>query len=394
MNARCILLKYGELVLKGANKRRFEKALCDDIALAVQPIGSYTTEYRQSTLSLTMDDDSKTEAAFDALTRVFGIAALSIAYPCEKNMDAIQQTVREAIVPQLAGYRSFKADAKRSDKTFPLTSPEIMHKIGDLIGEWCPALAVDVHDPEIVVMTEIRDTCAYVHAGSTPGARGLPARTSGKGLLLLSGGIDSPVAGYLMAKRGMELSALHFESYPYTSERAREKVIALAKKLCRYTRTLKLSVLSLTELQLELKKAVREEYFTLILRRAMVRLACRFAAERKIPALITGESLGQVASQTLDALRATDLAADRAILRPCIGLDKEEIVTYARKIDTFDTSILPYEDCCTVFVPRHPKLCPDPEKIAAEEEKLDLDALLERAYATLEHLSLREDRLE
>ena len=392
MDKRCILLKYGELVLKGANKRRFEKALLDDIALALKPYGAYTTEYRQSTLALTMADDTKTEDAYEILSRVFGIAALSIAYPCEKDLNAILKVVKEHIAPNLSAYRSFKADAKRSDKSFPLTSPEIMCAVGDYIGEICPDIEVDVHHPEIVVMTEIRDECAYVHAGSRRGARGLPARTSGKGLLLLSGGIDSPVAGYLMAKRGMELYALHFESYPYTSERAKEKVLDLGKKLCRYTRTLDLAVCSLTELQLALKDAVREEYFTLILRRAMVRLACRYARERAISALITGESLGQVASQTLDALRATDDASDYAILRPCFGLDKEEIVTYARSIDTFDLSILPYEDCCTVFVPRHPKLCPDLNKVAAEESKLDLSGLIDRAYQTIEHHLLQEDQ--
>lgn len=386
--ARCILLKYGELVLKGANKRRFEKALANDIARALRPIGPYNTDYRQSTLALTMQDDTKTEEAADRLTRVFGLSALSIAYPCDKNMDEILSVIREKIVPTLGAYRTYKATAKRSDKSFPLGSMEIMQEAGAFIGELCPHLTVDVHDPEVTVTVEVRDKLAYVHAERVLCARGLPAGTSGEGLLLLSGGIDSPVAGWMMAKRGLALSALHFESYPYTSERAKEKVLTLGRKLCRYTSVLDTYVIGLTELQLALKDAVREEYFTLILRRCMIRLACRLAAEKNIPALITGESLGQVASQTLSAMAMTDAASDRAILRPCMGLDKEEIVTYARHIDTFETSILPYEDCCTVFVPRHPKLTPELEKVLEEEAKLDLDTLLDDAYRNCELIRL------
>lgn len=386
--ARCILIKYGELVLKGANKRRFEKALNDDIARALSPIGAYRTEYRQSTMALTMADDAHTEAAFDRLTRVFGIAALSIAYPCQKELSDILSVLREKIVPTLSGYRSFKADAKRSDKSFPLTSMELMQEAGACIGEACPHLKVDVHNPEVTVTVEVRDRLAFVHAGRKIGARGLPAGTSGEGLLLLSGGIDSPVAGFLMAKRGLRLSALHFESYPYTSERAKEKVLTLGRRLCRYTNDLDTYVCSLTELQLALRDAVREEYFTLILRRCMLRIASRLAEEKGIPALITGESLGQVASQTLAAMAASDDAATLPILRPCVGLDKDEIVTYARHIDTFETSILPYEDCCTVFVPKHPKLTPELVKIEEQEQNLNLEELLDTAYRNIEHISL------
>ena len=389
--ARCILIKYGELVLKGANKRRFERALSEDIARALAPIGGYRTEYRQSTMALTMEDDAATEAAFDRLSRVFGIAALSIAYPCEKNLPDILAVIREKIVPTLGGYRSFKADAKRSDKSFPLTSMELMQEAGACVGEACPHLSVDVHNPEVTVTVEVRDRLAFVHASRVIGARGLPAGTSGTGLLLLSGGIDSPVAGWLMAKRGLRLSALHFESYPYTSERAKEKVLTLGRKLCRYTCSLDTYVIGLTELQLALRDAVREEYFTLILRRCMLRLATRLAEELSIPALITGESLGQVASQTLSAMAASDAATPLPILRPCVGLDKDEIVRYARHIDTFETSILPYEDCCTVFVPKHPKLTPELEKIEAEEAKLDLDRLLDEAYKSLEKIPLTEE---
>ncbi len=388
--ARCILIKYGELVLKGANKRRFERALSDDIAAALSTIGTYRTEYRQSTMALTMDDDRHTEEAFDRLGRVFGIAALSLAYPCEKNLEDILAVIRKKIVPTLGAYRTFKADAKRSDKSFPLTSMELMQEAGACVGEACPHLSVDVHHPEVTVTVEVRDRLAFVHASRVIGARGLPAGTSGTGLLLLSGGIDSPVAGWLMAKRGLRLTALHFESYPFTSERAKEKVLTLGRKLCRYTGKLDTYVIGLTELQLALRDAVREEYFTLILRRCMLRLASRLAKERGIPALITGESLGQVASQTLSAMAASDDAAALPILRPCVGLDKDEIVRYARTIDTFETSILPYEDCCTVFVPKHPKLTPELAKIEEEEAKLDLDRLLEEAYQSLEYIPLSE----
>ena len=389
--ARCILIKYGELVLKGANKRRFERALSDDIARALAPIGAFRTEYRQSTMALTMEDDANTEAAFDRLSRVFGIAALSIAYPCEKNLPDILAVIREKIVPTLGGYRSFKADAKRSDKSFPLTSMELMQEAGACVGEACPHLSVDVHTPEVTVTVEVRDRLAFVHASRVIGARGLPAGTSGTGLLLLSGGIDSPVAGWLLAKRGLRLTALHFESYPYTSERAKEKVLTLGQKLCRYTCSLDTYVIGLTELQLALRDAVREEYFTLILRRCMLRLATRLAEELSIPALVTGESLGQVASQTLSAMAASDAATPLPILRPCVGLDKDEIVRYARHIDTFETSILPYEDCCPVFVPKHPKLTPALEKIEAEEAKLDLDRLLDEAYKSLENIPRTEE---
>jgi len=291
--------------------------------------------------------------------------------------------------PFLAGKKTFKVEAKRSDKAFPLSSPEISAQTGGEILSMMPRLRVDVHHPDVTVRVEVRDTAAYVHAGQFKGAGGLPVGASGKGLLLLSGGIDSPVAGWMMAKRGVKLEALYFESMPYTSEQARGKVLDLAALVARWAGSMQVNVISLTHIQEELVKHCDEEYFTLLLRRFMMRLANRVAALRGCESLITGESLGQVASQTMQALHVTNSVAAYPVFRPCIGMDKEEIVQISRMIGTFETSILPYEDCCTVFTPKHPKTRPEPEKVEAQEQKLPYDELLEEAYASLETFYIR-----
>lgn len=273
-------------------------------------------------------------------------------------------------------------EAKRSDKLFPLDSQAISADIGGVLLGACPWLRVNVHEPDVTVRVEIREYGAYLHAGQFKGAGGMPAGTNGRGLLLLSGGIDSPVAGYMMAKRGVRVEAIHFESFPYTSERAREKVLSLAKLLTPYTGDMDVHVVSLTHIQEVLVKTCNEDYFTLLLRRFMMTIADRIAKRRGCRALITGESLGQVASQTMQAIGVTDCMTTLPVFRPCIGMDKEEIVQIARKIGTYDTSILPFEDCCTVFTPKHPKTKPDPEKVEAEEQKLDFEALVEEALET------------
>lgn len=387
---RSILLKYGELILKGDNRKFFENNLRSRIAKRLKRIGDFTVTYSQSTIYVDSDDDFLIDEAFADLKKIFGIISLTIAYRSEKNIDSITAIVKEKIAPSIINYKSFKADARRSDKKFPLTSPEISRICGETVLEALGGkIKVDVHDPEITVWVEIRDEYAYIHAGKDAGAGGMPYKTSGRGLLLLSGGIDSPVAGFKMAKRGCEIYALHFESYPYTSERAKEKVITLASKLAEYTDYINLAVISVTDIQLALKDKCREEYFTILLRRSMIRLANKVCKMQKCRAIITGESLGQVASQTMDALTATNAVSENIIFRPLIGSDKEEIVRCAREIDTFDTSILPYEDCCTIFTPRHPKLSPAEAELAEEEEKLDLASLENEALSKIEFINVQ-----
>ena len=379
-----ILCKYGEIVLKGLNRGHFESLLEQDMRKRLKKIGNYKVTRAQSTLYIeALDDFSDIEDAVVCAKKVFGFAAISRACVCEKNMDSILAAAKEYLPPLLAGAKTFKAEAKRSDKTFALKSPEISALTGGAVLETMPRLKVDVNNPDVTVRVEIRETAAYIHAGAEKGAGGVPAGCAGKALLLLSGGIDSPVAGYMMAKRGCTLEAVHFESFPYTSERAREKVMDLAKLVSEYSGKIRVHVISLTKIQETLVNTCEEEYFTLLLRRFMMRLAQRTAERVGAQALITGESLGQVASQTLHAIGTTDAVVDLPIFRPLVGMDKEEIIQIARKIDTFDTSILPYEDCCTVFTPKHPKTRPELAKVEAEEAKLDVKALEDEAFLTM-----------
>ena len=323
------------------------------------------------------------DGMYEASRRVFGIIAVNRAAVCEKNMESIEKTAREYLPEKLRGVKTFKVDARRSDKRFPLKSPEISREIGGVILSLVKGIRVDVHNPDVTVTVEVRDENAYIRAGQEAGAGGLPPRTAGRGLLLLSGGIDSPVAGCMMAKRGMEIEALHFESFPYTSERAREKVMQLAEEMCGFCSKMYVHVISLTHIQEELRDRCKEEYFTILLRIFMMKLSERCASDYKCGALITGESLGQVASQTLEAIGVTDSFVNIPVFRPCIGLDKNEIVELARHYGTFETSILPYEDCCTVFTPRHPRTHPKMSDVMAELSKVDFDALFEEAYSTM-----------
>ena len=379
------LCKYGEIVLKGANRKYFEDMLCREMKKRAAEYGNFDIYRAQSTIYVEPKDDfCDMDGMFASVSKVFGIVAIQRAAVCQKNMEDISRVAAEYIPQFLMGKRSFKVEAKRSDKTFPLDSMELSREIGGVILSAYPRIKVDVHNPDVVVKVEIREYGAYISAGSFKGAGGMPVGTNGRGLLLLSGGIDSPVAGYMMAKRGVKVEALHFESFPYTSERAREKVLELASILAEYAGEVRVHIVSLTHIQEELVKSCNEDYFTLLLRRYMMTIAERVAKYKGCTALITGESLGQVASQTMQALGVTDsVVKDMPVFRPCIGMDKEEIVTISRKMGAFETSIQPYEDCCTVFTPKHPKTKPELDKVIAEENKLDFNALADEAFESL-----------
>ncbi len=379
-----LLCKYGEIVLKGANRKYFEDMLCREMKKRAANYGAFDIYRAQSTIYIEPKDEfADMDGMFYAAQKVFGIVAISRAAVCEKNMESISKTAAEYIPQFLEGKKTFKVESKRSDKAFALDSMEISREIGGVILENCRWLRVDVHNPDIIVKVEVREFGAYVSAGQFKGAGGMPVGTNGRGLLLLSGGIDSPVAGYMLAKRGVRIDALHFESFPYTSERAREKVLELASIVSEYAGEMNVHVVSLTHIQEELVKNCEEDYFTLLLRRYMMTIAERVAKEKGCMALITGESLGQVASQTMQAIGVTDAAVNIPVFRPCIGMDKEEIVAIARKIGTFETSIQPYEDCCTVFTPKHPRTKPELEKVLVQENKVDFNALVEEAMGTL-----------
>ncbi len=387
-----LLCKYGEIVLKGANRAYFEDMLCKELRKRAKKCGNFEISRAQSTVYIEPADEfCDMDAMLCEAQKVFGIVAIARAYVCEKSLESISQMAREQIAPQIRKYRTFKVEAKRSDKRFPLDSMDLSREIGGVLLEANPRLKVDVKNPDIVVKVEIRERAAYIYAGHHKGAGGMPIGTNGKGLLLLSGGIDSPVAGYMMAKRGVKLEAVHFESFPYTSERALQKVLDLAKIVSDYSGEIYVHIISLTHIQEELVKYCNEEYFTLLLRRYMVALSNMVAAKYGCGALITGESVGQVASQTMQAIGVTDAVAEIPVFRPCIGMDKEEIVQLSRKIGAFETSILPYEDCCTVFTPKHPKTKPELEKVVAEENKLPFNELVEEAFATMKTVRVSVD---
>ena len=375
-----LLCKLGELVLKGANRRYFEDTLCRNLRHRAKHFGSIEVKSSQSTITITpLDDFCDIDGLFQNIQTVFGIVAISRCAVCEKSMEAIEKIVHDYIPQFLVGKKTFKVVAKRSDKRFVLDSMEIAREVGGYVLSTVRGIRVDVKNPEIVVQVEIRENNAFIHAGQFKGAGGMPVGTNGKALLLLSGGIDSPVAGYMIAKRGVQIEAVHFESFPYTSEMAREKVLQLAREVSQYAGTFGVRIVSLTKIQELLVKNCEEDYFTLILRRYMMAIADRIAHQIGCGALITGESLGQVASQTMQAIGVTDPMSTLPVFRPCIGMDKEEIVQIARKIGTFETSIQPYEDCCTVFTPKHPCTKPELAKVEEQQRRLDFDALVQEA---------------
>ena len=385
-----ILLKLGELVLKGLNRRSFEDKLQANLHRRLHPFGQFRVYTRQSaTYVEPMQDSCDVAGAYEALKKVFGIVGLSLARPCEKDKDAILAAAQEFLGDKLRAARTFKVETKRADKTFPMTSIQLSQYVGGELHERYPNLTVDVHHPELTVFLEVRDYSAYVHASPEPGAGGLPVGINGRAAALLSGGIDSPVAAYMIAKRGVALDMVHFFSYPYTSQPAKDKVLELARLLTPYTGQLTVHVVPFTAIQEELRRSCPEELFTIVMRRFMMRISQKVAARCGAKALVTGESLGQVASQTMDAMHVTGAVVDLPVLRPVVGMDKEEIVQISRKIGTYDTSILPYEDCCTVFTPRHPRLRPVLGEVEHAEEALDIDGMVQAAVDGIERIQIR-----
>ena len=375
-----ILIKNGELALKGLNRSTFEDILIKNIRKRIKPLGEFEYRKEQSTVSVVPTDDYiDMDEVSDRISRVFGIAAYSRALQVEKDMAVILENAPEYLAEQLKEARTFKVEGKRSDKKFPLKSPEISAEVGGAILSKFPHLRVDVKNPDILVTIEIREKFAFIRGNQTKGAGGMPTGTAGKAAILISGGIDSPVAAYMMAKRGLVLNAIHFASPPYTSPQSEEKVHNLLRKVSKYSGNICLHTVGFTEIQEEIRDKCPEELFTLIMRRFMMRISQRIAEKEDCKALITGESLGQVASQTLNALACTDAVCEMPVFRPLIGLDKDEIIKVSRKIDTFDISIEPYEDCCTVFTPKHPKTKPQISIIETAEQALDVEGLIDRA---------------
>ncbi|MCI6257250.1 tRNA uracil 4-sulfurtransferase ThiI [Pseudoflavonifractor sp. HCP28S3_F10] len=384
-----ILLKLGELVLKGLNRRSFEDKLIANAQRRLRPFGKFKVYSKQSTLYVEpLNDDCDLDGAYESMKHLFGVVGLSRARACAKDKDAMLRTAQEYLGDRLSAAKTFKVESKRADKSFPMTSIQLSQYVGGELDELYPNLKVDVHHPELTVNLEVRDYAAYVHADPEPGAGGLPVGINGRAVSLLSGGIDSPVASWMIAKRGVALEMVHFFSYPYTSEEAKQKVLDLAKLLTPWCGRLMVHVVPFTAIQEELRRKCPEELFTILMRRFMMRIAQAVAERTKSGAIVTGECLGQVASQTMEAMACTSAVCDLPILRPVVGMDKEEIVTIARKINTYDTSILPYEDCCTVFTPRHPRLRPLPGEVAEAEKLLDIDAMVKDAVDHIERIKI------
>ena len=376
-----ILLKDGEIVLKGLNRRTFEDVLKKNIRHAISHLGSFEIKSAQSIIYVKpLSDDIDLDEACLKISRVFGIVSYSRAAICEeKTLESIIATAPVYLEKELKAVKTFKVEARRSDKRFPYKSPEICAELGGVILDKFPHLSVDVHNPDLIVNVEVRDFGAYVHGAAHKGAGGIPVGTSGNAAILISGGIDSPVAAYMMAKRGLKLTAVHFASPPYTSKRAEDKVVRLLRRVSRYAGKMTMYTVPFTKIQKTIKNECPEELFTIIMRRLMMQISSRIAADNDCTALITGESLGQVASQTIGALSCTDDAADLLVFRPLIGMDKQEIIDISYKIDTYDISIEPYEDCCTVFTPRHPKVRPLLSDVENAQNGFDFSELVDKA---------------
>ena len=384
-----LLLKPGELFLKGLNKRFFEEKLMNNLRRRLKHVGKYEVSCRQSTFYVeARSEESDLDAALEAAKQVFGFATVTRAAACEKDKDVIAQKAIDYLRDDMLSVSTFKVETKRSDKRFPLTSIELSQYVGGLLAEAYPNAHAEMHDPELTVHLEVRELAAYVHAKPQPGAGGMPVGSNGSAVTLLSGGIDSPVSTYLIAKRGVRLVPVHFFSFPYTSELAKEKVISLAKLLEPYTGRMTLQIVPFTHIQEEIRRLCPEEYFTLIMRRFMMRIAEDIALHNDCKAIVTGENLGQVASQTMEAMASTQSVIDLPVLQPLVGMDKTDIIAHARKIGTFETSILPYEDCCTVFTPRHPKTRPTVAEVAEAESVMDIEGLVQEAIAGIERIKI------
>ena len=384
------LLKLGEIVLKGTNKRQFENKLRQNVRRRMKAYGEFDVYIMQSTVYVQpMNEEADVDGAWEACKSIFGLVSLCRCRPCEKDLDSIYNAIEEYLGEDLDCAASFKVESKRSDKKFPLTSIGISQEIGGRLAEAHPDCAVDVHNPAYTVYVEVRDLAAYVHGPAVPGAGGLPTGVGGRAMCLLSGGIDSPVAAYMMAKRGVEVEAVHFFSYPYTSQLARDKVMELARLVTKYSGRMTVNIVSFTQIQEAIRDNCPEEFFTLIKRRFMMEISQRIGKDDGCGALITGENLGQVASQTMEAMTVTGAVVDIPVFMPLVGMDKEEIVTIARKIGTMETSVLPYEDCCTVFTPKHPKTKPTLGQVLHAERKLDREALIQQALDSVEKISVK-----
>ncbi len=382
-----LLLKNGELALKGLNRSTFEDVLVKNIKRRLlKSVGKFTFTKSQSTIvAEPVDEDIDFDEAVEVMKKVFGIVAFSKAAVTEKDLECMKDVALSYLGDDLRSVKTFKVNAKRSDKRFPLTSPEICREVGAHLLRNIPSLSVDVHNPDITVTVEVRDKNVFIHGNQIKGAGGMPVGTAGRVALLVSGGIDSPVAGWMMAKRGLQLSAVHFAAPPYTSKKAEMKVRDLVSIVAKYSGRVNFAIVNFTEIQEAIKEHCPEELFTIIMRRLMMKIAVRLAERDSCGALVTGESLGQVASQTLGALACTDAASDIPVFRPLIGMDKNEIITISRNIGAFETSILPYEDCCTVFTPKHPRTRPTLELIENAESAFDFSEMIERAIETVRY---------
>lgn len=400
MSTNVILARMGEVTLKGLNRGTFEARLKNNLKYRLRNFGKLKIYQSQSRIWIEPKDGDanpyfENEVAakeiLDAVVQVFGIVSASLARKFEyTSMDEIRTNSVEYMKEYLKlfpEHETFKVEAKRGVKSFPLTSPQISEDIGGLLLENFDSLRVNVKKPDFVFMVEVRDFC-YVYAGKVMGHRGLPVGTAGKGMLLLSGGIDSPVAGYMMASRGMELDAVYFHSFPYTSDRAKDKVVDLAKIVSKFSGKMTLHVVNFTDIQLDMYKNSRQDMLTVTMRRVMLQIAERLAKENGCGCLVTGESLGQVASQTLEAINFTNEVVDMPIFRPLIGIDKEATCDISRRIGAFETSILPYEDCCTVFVAKHPKTHPSREDIIEAEANLDIQKMVEDGVNGTEQIKI------
>ena len=382
-----ILLKVGEIILKGLNRRRFEQKLLGNIRWRLSRIGKFKAYILQSTIYVEgAEENADMDAAFSELQKVFGIVAISRAAACEKDKDAIAELAKIYLRDEMLSAKSFKVETRRSDKSFPLTSVQLSQYVGGELDDAFPNCEVDVHDPELTVHIEVRDLAAYVHASPVPGAGGMPVGSNGVAVSLLSGGIDSPVSTWMIARRGVRPIPVHFFSFPYTSQQAKEKVVELAGLLTPWCGRMRMEVVPFTHIQEEIRDKCPEEYFTLIMRRFMMRIAERIALDNGAKAIVTGENLGQVASQTMEAMASTQAVLSLPVLQPLIGMDKSEIIQHARRIGTFETSILPYEDCCTVFTPRHPRTHPTVQEVEEAESALDVETLVNEALANLERI--------
>ena len=388
-----ILAKYGEIILKGGNRPKFENILMNNIRNSLKNVAEVKARLAQATIYVEVFDEDKMDIVVERLSKIFGIVSITRAVVCEKYIEDIKAKAKEYLKKDFKDGVKFKVEAKRSDKQFPLNSPQICMEVGGYLDDEYPNIVVDVHNPEVTVKVEVRDFGAYVYAdeNKVQGQGGMPIGTGSKATLLLSGGIDSPVAGYMVAKRGVHIDAVYFHAPPYTSERAKQKVIDLAKIVAKYSGPIKLHVVNFTDIQLAIYEKCPHEELTIIMRRYMMRIAQHFAENHKCLGLITGESIGQVASQTMQSLLVTNEVCEMPVYRPLIGFDKQEIVEISEKIGTYETSIQPFEDCCTIFVAKHPVTKGNLKRIKKSEEHLEdvIDDLMKEAIDSTEIIHVK-----